>query len=165
MFACPSATSAQLADNANHLDPPWLEPTGTGRGGGGSYQWPYIADYGYNWRINNTNDADKIAVVKMSAARHPVQMPMICEIIYQNNFGFWNFEHAYDKKPATDAMGYVNLGGQSLAVRHSGGGQVLWFDGHVSYMKYEDLLKFGRTLAQTAPELDSNCDDFVIGEW
>lgn len=114
VFACPSNSAAHKSAATPTADPAWP-------------QWPYTGDYGYNSYLNPQRLAPAPAAAnlpsKFSQLSHPAQTLMICEVAYQNQ---WDRITLY-KKPGL------------LGMRHSGADNMLWADGHVSRMTYDEL--------------------------
>ncbi len=115
--------------------------------------WPYISDYGYNSQVNNYNTAPGARrLTRIGDPKVPGQTPLIHELVSQNNFyaGTFNFP-----QPASDEAAYEAGGAQRQAftTRHGGGGYILWFDAHISWMRYEDYMALAH---QTSPWLFVN---------
>ena len=90
--------------------------------------WPYIADYGYNAHINSVNFSTS-PLVKFRDTNFASRTPMIHDINMQNNFVFWCL-----------SLGLAINHGQAFAMRHNGGGNVLYLDGHVQRWEYYSYL-------------------------
>ena len=88
--------------------------------------WPYISDYGYSAHVNNEAFGP---LRKFSNTNVPSETPLIQEINYQNNFVWWCFGSWMDPTH-----------GQAFTMRHNGGGNVLYLDGHVQRWEYFSYL-------------------------
>ena len=170
MYACPTSQNSKYTPNGQN--PPYELPSPSN---GNWYNWPYICDYGYNSAANSYVDklaGNPVYMEKLASVRHPGQTPWISEIVYQNGFAWWMFastaqKYANDKAAfAAYSSGADGGAGSYFTQRHSGGGNVLWFDTHVSYIKYDTYMKFARTLANTAAANDwPNPQNFMISNW
>ena len=89
--------------------------------------WPYISDYGYNAHINSLSIPGPL--VKLTNTNFASRTPLLHEINRQNNFVFWCF-----------GLGLPINHGQAFAMRHNGGGNVLYLDGHVQWSEYYNYL-------------------------
>ena len=150
-FACPASLNS--LNTANKLNPPWNSLT--------NMSWPYICDYGYNMEANNFAYATRY-LVKLSAVNHTTDTPWIQEMVYQNNFDQWEFTRA---KYASDQAAYLAGNGQEFTQRHNNGGNLLWFDGHVSWMKYDAYITYGMTLAGTTSTNSGNPVNMMRSNW
>ena len=163
MYACPSSFYSRYGLTN---DPPWKYNSNAG--------WPYICDYGYNSAAHNYVDEQAgktVYLPKLSAVRHTSQTPWIHELVYQNNFAWWSFplnSVSTVLKYATDKAAYAAGADTYFTERHSGGGNILWFDGHVSYMKYDSYITFAQTCAGSAAAGSTswpNAQNFLTGNW
>ena len=89
--------------------------------------WPYVSDYGYNAHINSSIFSG--GATTFSGTSFASRTPLIHELNYQNNFVFWCF-----------LLGLNTDHWQAFAMRHNGGGNVLYMDGHVQRSEYYDYL-------------------------
>jgi len=155
MMACPASRSSQRTSNGQN--PPYDTPNASTAW----YNWPYVADYGFNWMVNNLFAAqagNATHLKKRSEVRHPIDTPMIQDIVFQNNYGPWTFytstvKYANDEA-ACAALGITPgsaSGCQNFSQRHGGGGSILWFDTHVSSQKYDNHMTFARSGGGRAP--------------
>ena len=171
MFACPSSRNDQRTSGQGN--PPWNIPQGRNAW----YNWPYICDYGYNSAVHNYDNEKAGTTVYLktfASIPHPVATPMIQEVVFQNGFAWWIYPTTVKLYANDDAVcaavnaqgGSTQSGSSYFTRRHNMGGNVLWFDGHVTYTKYDDYMKFARSLAGTASENDtSNPQNFLISNW
>ncbi len=114
-------------------------------------QLPYIADYGYNSRVNVLDAAPAAKrLVRFSDPKNPSNTPLIHELVGQNNFYAGTFEFP---RPASDDAAFAAGGAQLQAFtqRHGGGGFILWFDGHISRLSYDEYM--ARARQDTTPWL------------
>lgn len=86
--------------------------------------WPFTGDYASNFNISVAG-----SMMKVSTFMHPSETPNIQEAEKQNMWDYWIFAHA----PQTN--------GADFPLRHAYGGNVLWFDSHVSWFKYYDYMR------------------------
>lgn len=103
--------------------------------------WPEVADYGYNAFVNS--DRFPGFLLKMSNVKHPSKTPLIAEMAGLNNFITQAFI-----LPASDF--------QSIAIRHAGSGNFLWFDGHVQWQPRIEYIQMA---------LAAGSDNFCKGAW
>jgi prepilin-type processing-associated H-X9-DG protein len=108
--------------------------------------------------LNAANAGNPVYLQKRSAVRNPSTIPMIQEIVFQNNFIPATFFSSTPKYANDDAacvarnVGPATTGScQNFTLRHSDGGNILWFDTHVSFSKYDAHMKFARTGGGRAP--------------
>ncbi len=166
MYACPSSLNAQ--NTANQQDPPWNDGTGD--------DWPYMCDYGVNSYANNmVKEQPELQgyLTKLSSVRHTSQTPWVQELVFQNNFCWWSFpingSSSVLQYPNDQAAYQSGVADTYFSERHNGGGDIFWFDGHVSYMKYLSYISYAQTCAQTAAPTPGNdypnAQNFLIGNW
>lgn len=126
MLTCPSSVRSQ----SGQLDVPW--------NGFNDSNWPHIADFGINWAVNNPSYASGLKLTRFDQARTPSNTPLLAEMVHQNNFTAATFSAP---RPASDQAAFD--AGQSqfqrFTQRHGGGGNVLFFDGHVERLSYSGL--------------------------
>jgi prepilin-type N-terminal cleavage/methylation domain-containing protein/prepilin-type processing-associated H-X9-DG protein len=165
MFACPSSLNAQ--NTPNQQDPPWNT--------GANDDWPYMCDYGVNSYADNVvSDQPDLRgfLQKLSAVHHPSQTPWIQELVYQNNFCWWSFP-VNGVSPVlqypSDQAAYLAGADSYFSERHSGGGNILWFDGHIAYMKYLTYMSYAQSCGQSTPAIPGddypNAMYFLQGNW
>jgi prepilin-type N-terminal cleavage/methylation domain-containing protein/prepilin-type processing-associated H-X9-DG protein len=151
LLACPASKNDSRTRNG--ANPPW---TGT------PSVWPFVVDYAYNNQVNNYGAllaGQQVNLAKMSQVRHASDTPMIQEAVYAAGFNGDIFYKAYPKYESDDAAcAAVGISPTSTAIqfngftqRHSGGGNVLWFDTHVSYSRYDSHMAFARSGGGRAP--------------
>ena len=164
LFACPASIADQWT--ANGVNPPY-NPASTSFGQNSSSLWPYVCDYGYNSLATNGGSY----LVKLGQLKHAGETPNIIEVVFQNGFSFWSFWTTMTNY-ASDAaayQGHVNGGDagstSGFSKRHSGGANVLTFDGRVEYIKYDPYQHYARSIAGTTSESNGNAQQFLIGNW
>lgn len=100
-------------------------------------------NYGWNWRINNWDSSQTSPgfgpIKKFVGINRPAQMPMIVEIVFQNNFepargGIFDLA-----EPPDYDRGNITGLSKAFSKRHGKGSNVLWFDGHVSFVTFSDF--------------------------
>ena len=160
LFACPSSPNA--AYTFTKLNPPFST---------NAYSWPTVCDYGMNAYAHDiTSNAPgrrrpdgSCYLQKLGGGNHPAKTPYIKDVVFS----------AYCDPPfgpaATNNTDPIpagpDKGNGSFSMRHKGGGNILWFDGHVSYMKYIDYRRYCQTLANTkTTESDSYAACIFYGE-
>jgi prepilin-type processing-associated H-X9-DG protein len=97
--------------------------------------WPYISDYGYNAHINSLSRPGPL--VKFSNTNVPSRTPLLHDINMQNNFEDWAL-----------GLGFDITHGQAFAMRHNGGGNVLYLDGHVQRWEYYSYLNTANAIGR-----------------
>ena len=100
---------------ASSNNPPWTT-------------WPYITDYGYTAYANSNQFPGYF--LKLSSCSRPSLTPLIIGQNGCNNFTTYCFQSGPDSI-------------YTLAMRHSGGENILWFDGHVLWMPYQSFINLG----------------------
>ncbi len=129
LLMCPSS----VRYSSGNVDVPWNGFTNT--------NWPYISDYGFNFAVNNpTYRGGPARLRTFSAPKNPSNTPMLGEMVHQNNFVSQTFGLP---KPASDQAAFD--AGQSqyqrFTQRHGGGGNMVFFDGHVERIQYSELVQ------------------------
>jgi prepilin-type N-terminal cleavage/methylation domain-containing protein/prepilin-type processing-associated H-X9-DG protein len=145
MLACPGSDNATRTSNSEN--PPWTDVNPA---------WPYVCDYGANSQINNYGNllaGTTVYSPKRSMIRHPGSVPQIQDVVFSTGFNGATFQSTTTKY-ANDAAACAALGisptstgiqCQNFTLRHNSGGNVLWFDSHVSYTKYDSYMTLGRS--------------------
>ena len=101
--------------------------------------WPYISDFGYNVHINNKPFFINCPLVKFRDTNVPSETPLIHELNLQNNFVDWCF-----------APGRLAINdGHAFTMRHNGGGNVLYLDGHVQRWEYYNYLNTANSVGRS----------------
>jgi len=142
LLACPASNNAKRT--ASGVNPPWAANPNSR---------PYVVDYAENFRVNDLGSpaADR-KLTKYSQSRHPIDTPLIQEAVFRSTFTGNPF-YAKTQQYASDEEACVannilpsNKNDCGLFTkRHNGGGNILWFDTHVSYFKLERYMEFGRS--------------------
>jgi prepilin-type N-terminal cleavage/methylation domain-containing protein/prepilin-type processing-associated H-X9-DG protein len=151
LLACPASRNSTRTRNG--VNPPW---TGT------PSAWPFVVDYAYNNQVNNYGAllaGQPVNLAKMSQVRNTTDTPMIQEAVFASGFNGDIFYKTYPKYQSDDAactaagISSTSTGIQfnGFTQRHSSGGNVLWFDSHVSYSKYDKHMAFARSGGGRAP--------------
>jgi prepilin-type processing-associated H-X9-DG protein/prepilin-type N-terminal cleavage/methylation domain-containing protein len=122
LLTCPSSVRSASGER----DVPW--------NGFNDANWPFISDFGINFAVNNPNyQGGRVILTRFDAPRNPANTPLLAELVYQNNFVAATFSAA---RPASDAAAFQAGQNQRFTQRHGGGGNVLFFDGHVERLSY-----------------------------
>ncbi|MCU0791700.1 MAG: DUF1559 domain-containing protein [Opitutaceae bacterium] len=137
MLTCP----ASVRTMSGQEDVPW--------NGFSDANWPHIADFGINWAVNNPNyrPGQPPILTRFDAARTPSKTPLLAEMVHQNNFVAATFTAA---RPESDQAAFAAGTGQyqRFTQRHGGGGNVLFFDGHVERHRYDALQALAGTTSE-----------------
>lgn len=129
-----------------HKGDPLPAVFGCPAGHGEAYEpaWPYTGDYAVNLRLGREGDG----VLKVASVRKPASTPYVQDTVKQNNFGEWIFRAGASKDS-----------NMAFADRHSGKGNILWVDGHVSSLGYDEYMNFANEPRRGGPY------NFVRGRW
>jgi len=124
------------------ISSPLPKSFGCAAGRGSAYwpSWPYTGDYAANCRVGNAD-----TLKKLSALKHPSQTANIQDAEMQNQWDYWIFAHT----PKTNNADF--------ATRHSLGGNISWFDSHVSWLSYVQYMRYANGFG-TAMK-------FTTGDW
>lgn len=131
-----------------HRGDPLPAVFGCPAGHGEAYEpkWPYTGDYAANVRLGNPKGANP--VLKLAAVRKPSSTPYVQDTVKQNNFGEWVFQKGASKEANA-----------AFADRHRGKGNILWVDGHVSSLGYDEYMEFANESHHGGPA------NFIRGNW
>lgn len=137
LLMCPASVRYSTGEN----DVPW--------NGFATAFFPHISDYGYNFAVNNNDPTTpssygRLLLTQLDAPVNPSNTPLMAEMVHHNNFIPATFERA---KPANDQAAFESgaTGRQSFSQRHGGGGNVLFFDGHIERFTYDALVQRANT--------------------
>jgi prepilin-type N-terminal cleavage/methylation domain-containing protein/prepilin-type processing-associated H-X9-DG protein len=137
MLTCP----ASVRTLSGQEDVPW--------NGFSDANWPHIADFGINWTVNNPQyrPGQPPILTRFDAPRTPSKTPLLAEMVHQNNFIAATFAAA---RPESDQAAFAAGQGQyqRFTQRHGGGGNILFFDGHVERQRYDALQALAGTTAE-----------------
>jgi prepilin-type processing-associated H-X9-DG protein len=91
--------------------------------------------YAYNAQLNSNRTAFKISnpvrdVPRVTAVRNLGGLPVMIDIVFQNNF-YGGTGDAFSTNPPASS-------GEAFAARHNGGGNILWGDGRVTQMSRQE---------------------------
>ena len=104
----------------------------------------YPMQYGYNAQLNTNRDSmrkNNQNVDRITAVLRPSGLPVLIDVVFQNNF-YGGVANAFNPAaPQTD--------GTSFATRHNGHGHVLWADGRVTAHTAEEWAKMPEQLVPT----------------
>lgn len=129
-----------------HKGDPLPSVFGCPSGHGEAYEpaWPYTGDYAVNLRLGREDDG----VLTMASVKKPASTPYVQDTVKQNNFGEWIFRSSASKA--------ANM---AFADRHGGSGNILWVDGHVSSLRYDEYMEFANKPHHRGVY------NFVRGDW
>lgn len=104
----------------------------------------YPMQYAYNAQLNTNRDSmrkNKQNVDRITAVLRPSGLPVLIDVVFQNNF-YGGVANVFS--PSTS-----QTDGTSFATRHNGHGHVLWADGRVSAHTAEEWAKMPNELVPT----------------
>ncbi len=145
--------AAQNMGRGNHsmrFNDPGADPLpdcfGCPSGHGKAYHpaWPYTGDYAANLLLGQPNHQ----VLTMSSINKPESTPYVQDTVMQNNFAAGIY-----------ASGFSKTSNFAFAARHGGKGNILWVDGHVSSMSYDEYMNFANDPKHGGPY------NFCRGKW
>lgn len=90
-------------------------------------KWPYAGDYAANLLLGNPSNPNNPRT--MSALKNPSSTPYVQDTVMQNNFA-----------PVIFGAGFDKTSNMAFAVNHNGKGNILWVDGHVSSLTYQEYM-------------------------
>ena len=108
--------------------------------------WPYTGDYAANMFLGNPSNPSN--PMRLAAVKRPEATPYVQDAVKQNQFG----QGIY-------GSGFSRTANAAFAARHNGRGNILWVDGHVSSLKYEEYMKFANDPKHGGP------NNFIRGNW
>ena len=108
--------------------------------------WPYTGDYAANLLLgNNVNNANPLT---LASVKNPSLTPYVQDTVMQNNFGANIFSSGYSKEADF-----------AFAARHNGKGNILWVDGRVSALGYDEYMSMAND-----PKY-GGATNFMRGNW
>ncbi|MFM7182520.1 MAG: type II secretion system protein [Verrucomicrobiales bacterium] len=129
---------------ADPLPPCFGCPSGNGK----PYHpaWPYTGDYAANLLLGNNNDSAN--PLNITAVKNPSLTPYVQDTVKQNNFG-----------PNIFSSGFSKENNFAFAAHHNGKGNILWVDGRVSTLSYEEYMAMANDSKYGGPS------NFMRGDW
>jgi prepilin-type processing-associated H-X9-DG protein/prepilin-type N-terminal cleavage/methylation domain-containing protein len=108
--------------------------------------WPYTGDYAANRFLGDPSNPNN--PLTMATLKHPESTPYVQDTVNQNQF-----------TQAIYNAGFSKTANAAFAARHGGRGNILWVDGHVSSLTYEEYMEFANDPKHGGP------GNFIRGNW
>ena len=108
--------------------------------------WPYTGDYAANMFLGNPSNPNN--PMRLAALKRPEATPYVQDTVKQNQFG-----------QAIYGSGFSRTANAAFATRHNERGNILWVDGHVTSLRYEEYMSFANDPRHGGP------NNFIRGNW